>query len=381
MGVNQSHEGVRVAQAIINLALMTGNIGRPGHRRELDHRPVQRDGLAAVQQHHEPARRPRLHERRASRARSRGILGIDAGRIPDRNSLAYDQILEGMLARQDPRRCGSSPRTPRTRGSTRTTSTTCSSGSISWSCRTCTRPPRPRVSRIWCCRRRAGARRTARSSTPSGASALIKRCARAPGQALADFYIFKLIAEAWGCGELFRRWTSPERPFRILKRAVARPALRYHRHRRLSMLERLGGIQWPLPEAASGRSTSASGGCSTDGRFFHADGKARFLFEEPRPVPEVASRRYPLTLLTGRGSSSQWHTQTRTEQVRRAAPDCTRRRAYVEISPSGRRSSSASRPDDWVIVESRRGDMIGRAPSYTHACSRGRCSCRCTTRA
>ncbi len=30
MGVNQSHEGVRTAQAIIALALMTGNIGRPG---------------------------------------------------------------------------------------------------------------------------------------------------------------------------------------------------------------------------------------------------------------------------------------------------------------------------------------------------------------
>ncbi|MBA2437506.1 MAG: molybdopterin-dependent oxidoreductase, partial [Acidimicrobiia bacterium] len=30
MGVNQSHEGVLVAQAIVNLALMTGNIGRPG---------------------------------------------------------------------------------------------------------------------------------------------------------------------------------------------------------------------------------------------------------------------------------------------------------------------------------------------------------------
>src|SRR5262249_26770303 len=30
MGVNQSHEGVRVAQAIIDIALITGNIGRPG---------------------------------------------------------------------------------------------------------------------------------------------------------------------------------------------------------------------------------------------------------------------------------------------------------------------------------------------------------------
>src|SRR5690606_19546235 len=30
MGVNQSYQGVRTAQALINLALMTGNIGRPG---------------------------------------------------------------------------------------------------------------------------------------------------------------------------------------------------------------------------------------------------------------------------------------------------------------------------------------------------------------
>src|SRR5581483_5534107 len=30
MGVNQGHEATRTAQAIINLALLTGNIGRPG---------------------------------------------------------------------------------------------------------------------------------------------------------------------------------------------------------------------------------------------------------------------------------------------------------------------------------------------------------------
>ena len=31
-----------------------------------------------------------------------------------------------------------------------------------------------------------------------------------PGQALADFAIFKAVAEAWGCGDLFRRWRDPE---------------------------------------------------------------------------------------------------------------------------------------------------------------------------
>ncbi|WP_404814399.1 hypothetical protein [Clostridium algoriphilum] len=30
MGINQGYEGVRTAQSIINLTLMTGNIGREG---------------------------------------------------------------------------------------------------------------------------------------------------------------------------------------------------------------------------------------------------------------------------------------------------------------------------------------------------------------
>ena len=31
-----------------------------------------------------------------------------------------------------------------------------------------------------------------------------RKVARAPGTALSDFAIFKLVAEAWGCGDLFR---------------------------------------------------------------------------------------------------------------------------------------------------------------------------------
>ena len=51
-----------------------------------------------------------------------------------------------------------------------------------------------------------------------------------------------------------------------------------------------------------------------DGKFFHENGPAKFLYEEPRPLPELANARFPLTLLTGRGSSSQWHTETRTKK-------------------------------------------------------------------
>jgi ferredoxin-nitrate reductase len=69
-----------------------------------------------------------------------------------------------------------------------------------------------------------------------------------------------------------------------------------------------------------------------DGKFFHADGRAKFIFESPRPVPEPVSKEYPFILLTGRGTSAQWHTQTRTgksDVLRKLYPA----RVYVEVSP------------------------------------------------
>ena len=41
-----------------------------------------------------------------------------------------------------------------------------------------------------------------------------------------------------------------------------------------------------------------------NGRFFRPDGKGRFLFEPPRPIPETPDDDFPFLLLTGRGSAS-----------------------------------------------------------------------------
>ena len=68
-----------------------------------------------------------------------------------------------------------------------------------------------------------------------------------------------------------------------------------------------------------------------DGKFFHADGRAKFIFESPRAVPEPVSKEFPFVLLTGRGTSAQWHTQTRTgksDVLRKLHP----KNIYVEIS-------------------------------------------------
>src|SRR4051794_18916807 len=82
------------------------------------------------------------------------------------------------------------------------------------------------------------------------------------------------------------------------------------------MLERRGGLQWPLPHSPAGALPGGGArrgrGLFEDGRFFTQDGRARFNFEEPRPVPEPVDADFPFVLLTGRGSSAQWHTQSRT---------------------------------------------------------------------
>lgn len=52
----------------------------------------------------------------------------------------------------------------------------------------------------------------------------------------------------------------------------------------------------------------------SDGKFYTPSGKAKFIFDPPAPLPEPTSTAFPYTLLTGRGTSAQWHTQSRTNK-------------------------------------------------------------------
>ena len=145
------------------------------------------------------------------------------------------------------------------------------------------------------------------------------------------------------------------------------------------MLDASAGIQWPLPEGRARRARSAERRLFDDGRFFHADGRARFSFEAPRPLPEPTDDALPVLLLTGRGSSSQWHTQTRTAS-RRCCASSTRDDVVRRDQPRRRASGSASGPSEWVRrCESRARRDRRAARSSRTSCSRARSSCRCTT--
>jgi assimilatory nitrate reductase catalytic subunit len=72
-------------------------------------------------------------------------------------------------------------------------------------------------------------------------------------------------------------------------------------------------------------------------------------------MAEPVSPAFPLMLLTGRGSSSQWHTQTRTATsplLRSLAP----LEPYVEISPQDAAARGIT-AGDWTTVASAWGEM------------------------
>jgi assimilatory nitrate reductase catalytic subunit len=185
----------------------------------------------------------------------------------------------------------------------------------------------------------------------------IKRVSRAPGQALADFHIFQLVAEAWGVGDLFREWSSPEAVFQILKRLSKGRPCDITGIEDYAMLDREGGIQWPLPEGTVAEGNERR--LFADGRFFTEDGRAKFLFADPRPLPEPTTASYPLLLMTGRGSSSQWHTQTRTKRSEVLTKLCPSE-LYIEISAVDARRL-AIQPDEAVHVCSQRATVRARA--------------------
>ena len=99
MGVNQSYQGVRTAQSIINLALITGSIGRPGTGANSITGQCNAMGsrlfsnttsLLGGRDFENP-----VHRETVARA-----LGLDPAVVPGRNSWAYNRIIEGILREQ-----------------------------------------------------------------------------------------------------------------------------------------------------------------------------------------------------------------------------------------------------------------------------------------
>jgi ferredoxin-nitrate reductase len=361
MGVNQGHESTRTAQAIINLALMTGQIGRPGTGPNSITGQCNAMGsrlfgnATSLLGGHDFA--DEGHRRHVAR-----VLGIDPTLIPAEKGWAYDQIVAGIES-----------------GKIRGLWVIATDPAHSWINQGRMEQLRDRldflvVQDMYTTTKTARladlvlpaagwGEKTGSFINSERRIGVTRKVALAPGQALSDFAIFKLIAEYWGCGEMFKRWSSPEAAFQILKKlSRGRPCdftgVRDHEH-----LAAAGGIQWPWTETdvalAGSRGPARERRLFSDGRFYTPRRRARFIFDHPRPMPEPPDDDFPFLLLTGRGTSAQWHTGSRTNKsgvLRRLAPETL----HVELNPADAARLKV-RTGDPVRVRSRRGEIQATA--------------------
>ena len=176
----------------------------------------------------------------------------------------------------------------------------------------------------------------------------VNRAVPAPGEARPDFDIILAVAEKLGRREeLFSGWTKPEHAFEEWKRVSAGRLCDYS-GMTYEMLEECGGVQWPFPTGSTEAGTSR---LYTDGKFPTDDGKAKLFCIEWKPFPEQPNREFPFVLNTGR-TVEHWHTRTKTGKVpilERMSPN-----AWLEMNTRDAQTLKL-KPHDRVDVISRRG--------------------------
>lgn len=358
MGVNQSYEGTRTAQAMINLALITGNMGRPGTGANSITGQCNAMG-SRLWSNTTNLLGHRRFDVAEDRARVAEILKIPMERIPTRLGWSYDEIMQGIQ-----------------RGEIRGLWVIATNPAHSWIHQGAARELLDQLDFLVV--------QDMYSSTETAQHAdlllpaagwgekegtfinserrygLLKQVRRPPGEALADFHIFRAIAHYWGLDDLFSEWTDPEAVFCKLQQLSDGQFCDITGIEGYAQLDRCGGVQWPWTTADAGRGEPAvSRRLFEDGEFPQADGRARLIVAEPGVMPEPPDEEYPFLLLTGRGTVSQWHTQTRTSKsavLRGLYPN----QPYAEIHPADAALLCIDHGEE-CLIRSRRGEIRVKA--------------------
>lgn len=346
MGVNHSTQGAETVNAINNLALITGNIGRPGAS------PFSITGQCNAMGTREAGFTSSLpgyrkFESAADRDELATLWGVSVERLPASRGLAYPDIIEAAVSKKvralwviatNP--IVSFPNLDLLKQGLETLDFLVVQDGFH---------PTPTTelahlvlpAAIW------GEKEGTYTNSERRVSK-VNRAVAPPGDAKPDFEIFLSIAEKLGCrDELFPGWSRPEDAFDEWKR-VSKGRLCDYSGLSYELIERHCGIQWPFPEGTNEVTTSR---LYESGTFPTEDGKARLFCIEWSPFPEQPNRQFPFVLNTGR-TVEHWHTRTKTGQVPildRMSPS-----AWLEMNTRDAQSLRL-KPHDRVDVISRRG--------------------------
>ena len=325
MGVNQGYEAVRTAQAIINLALMTGNIGKPGTGANSITGQCNAMGSRAYSNtavffgggdFTNPVRRARIAE----------VLGVEESMLAEKPTKTYNQIIEGINA-----------------GEIKGLWILCTNPRHSWTNNE-TFAEATKKLELFVVQDIYDTIESAEDCTvyfpvvpgikKEGTYINLERRMSAMRAVLdrgeneiSDYEAILGVGKALGMGDALKGWETPKDCFNLMRECSRNMPCDFT-GLTWEMLENSHGYQWPYPAGKEAENADEQRRLYGDGKFFTPSKKAQFVFEEVRENPLPTTEEFPWVFNTGRGSVGQWHTQSRTKEVK-FVEDVSAKKAYL----------------------------------------------------
>ena len=329
MGVNQGYEAVRTAQAIINLALMTGNIGKPGTGANSITGQCNAMGSRAFSNtavffgggdFTNPVRRERIAS----------VLGVDESMLAEKPTKTYNQIIEGINAGEikglwilctNPRHSWTNNETFASAAKKLELFVVQDIYDTIESAEDCTVffPVVP------------GLKKEGTYVNMERRLSAMRQVLKREENEISDYEAILGVGKALGMGEALKGWETPKDCFALMKECSRHMPCDFTGVT-WEMLENSHGVQWPYPEGREAEYKEEQRRLYEDGKFFTPSKKAQFIFEEVKENPLPLTEEFPYILNTGRGSVGQWHTQSRTKEVK-FVEDVSLKKAYLYMNP------------------------------------------------
>ena len=315
MGVNQGYQAVRTAQSIINLALITGNIGRPGtgansltgQCNAMGSRAFSNTaGLFGGGDFDNPVRRKAVAE----------ALGVDESALATKPTIPYNAIIEKAIA-----------------GEIKGLWVICTNPRHSWAnneeFEKCVKnldffvvqdiyedTDSAKLCDLYLPSVPALKKEGVLINTERRLSKVNPVIDKEEGE-LSDFEIFYNIGKELGMGDLLNGWETPRSAFELLKKcSKGMPCditgVTYEMLEGKNM-EGSRGVQWPFRAGETLNDDERR--LFEDGNYYTPSKKAKFHFEDIAENPTKTSEEFPYIFNSGRGTVGQWHTSVRSREI------------------------------------------------------------------
>lgn len=349
MGINQSSEGTAKVRSIINLHLLTGQIGKPGAGPfSLTGQPNamggrEAGGLSRLLPGYRSVTNPQ------HRAEVEEFWQLPPGRISAETGRSAWEIVEGLetgdvgllwIAATNP--AVSFPDLNRTKAALRRSPFTIYQEAY-YPTETSAFAHLLLPATQW-------SEKTGTMTNSERFVTLSQGFQPPPGEAREDWAIFAEVGRRLGFREQFWFESSAD---------VYREFVQLTRDRPCDMtglshdrLREQGPLQWPCPDSEAATADRPVHRLYTDGQFHTPDRRAQFIAVHSRGLAEPPDETYPLVLTVGR-LYGHWHTQTRTGRIGKIQK--MHPHPFIEIHPKDAEPLGIAE-GDWVAVKSRRGD-------------------------